>query len=599
MTLIDSLARLESAQLIRRGEGLDPSLSGQIVEYHFKHSLTQETAYESLLLKRRREIHRRVAVAIERLYAESLDDSAALLAQHYCEAGDDDKTLEYSIRAGDLAMRIYANIEAVQEFSLAMDVAKRRNGADCTTLKSLYLKRGRALELLSRFDDAASNYDEMDLAAEASGNREFKLAALIAKATIRAIPGSARDPVQARALADQALSLARELGDRKAEAKTLWSLLLLDVYSDGDAREAVSFGEQSLAIAREFNLREQMAYTLQDLFVAYSYLGDLQKARSVREEAGDIWRELDNQPMLAECLSGLSLLEFMSGDPSKAITLGLQASRISQTIGNVGGQGFSGYTLGLIYAEVGQFDRAIKSLEEAIPITLSGGMEGNGIGPVGMIGLIHAFLGDYIGARALLRSAFQRASAKLPMQRLWLSSLLTRVELLAGDLDAAKTASREGPVVASLENYGRMFPMSAPQPYLSMCELRLAEGEPAEALKVIDELISHLGEMKVTVFGPEALFLKGQALMLLRNRAEAGELWRAARTEATTISGRRMLLRILRALSRLEDETGNHAEAVMLQAEAEKTAEHIFANSPEGLRQSFVDVTGMRVAQKQ
>jgi predicted ATPase len=112
------LTELESAQLIRRAD--DPDLA-----YLFKHTLSQETAYASLLLRKRREVHRRVAQSIERLYADRLDDYAALLARHYAEVGDDAKTLEYATRAGDAAMRIYANAEAVTHYSLALEVAPR------------------------------------------------------------------------------------------------------------------------------------------------------------------------------------------------------------------------------------------------------------------------------------------------------------------------------------------------------------------------------------------------------------------------------------------------------------------------------------------
>src|SRR5512135_192414 len=93
-TLATRLAQLESAELVRRT--LDKDLS-----FLFKHALTHESAYESLLVKKRREIHLLVAQAYEQLYPEHLDESAAWLAAHYAEAGKDAKVLEYATRAGD------------------------------------------------------------------------------------------------------------------------------------------------------------------------------------------------------------------------------------------------------------------------------------------------------------------------------------------------------------------------------------------------------------------------------------------------------------------------------------------------------------------
>ncbi|MGE5265425.1 MAG: hypothetical protein ACM3S0_18755, partial [Acidobacteriota bacterium] len=83
MDLITQLSQLESAQLVRR-------IGDEEDAYIFKHALTQDTAYQSLLLKRRREIHRLVAHAYEAQYGDRcLDDYAGILAQHYAEAGDD------------------------------------------------------------------------------------------------------------------------------------------------------------------------------------------------------------------------------------------------------------------------------------------------------------------------------------------------------------------------------------------------------------------------------------------------------------------------------------------------------------------------------
>ena len=600
MTLHELLANLESSQLIRRSDDPDPSeRSGQGLAYFFKHSLTQETTYESLLLKRRREIHRRVAECMEQLYADRLDESAAVLAQHYCEAGDDAKTLEFAIRAGDAAMRIYANTEAIAEYSLALEAASRGavetgvNGH--STMQELYLKRGRALELLSRFDDAVHNYEQMETAAVASGDRAFQLSALMARATVHAIPGSARDPERAQMLSDQALRLAHELSDRKAEAKILWNLLLLSIYTGGDAQRAIEYGERSLAIAREFNLREQAAYTLHDLFVAYAYVGNLDKARELRQEASKIWRELDNLPMLAESLSGLALLHFLIGEFDEAISLGQEASQIGRSIGNLGSVGFSGYTLGLVYLECGEIDQAVKAIEDAIPITQVGGLEGNGISPNALLGLIHTYMGDVGGARELIETTFARASTKVPIQRIWLYALLTRVELMAGDLEAARSAFREGPVEPSMENFRRMFPAGAPQLYFSATEFAIAEKDYGRANEAIDSLLTHLRQVNIRAFLPEALHLKAEVLLAQGETGQALETWRAAHAEATAIGSRRILWLILRAQSRVAAASGDQAEADGLLAEAREVVKFIADHAPHGLKESFMGIPDVRL----
>ena len=65
------------------------------IEYIFKHALTQEVAYNSVLIERRKLLHERIGAAIESLYADSLDDHLAELAHHYARSANIDKAVEY------------------------------------------------------------------------------------------------------------------------------------------------------------------------------------------------------------------------------------------------------------------------------------------------------------------------------------------------------------------------------------------------------------------------------------------------------------------------------------------------------------------------
>jgi predicted ATPase len=101
------LTHLNQADLIRLYT-TEPELA-----YLFRHALTQEAAYESVLMAKRHEIHRLVAQVFERLYSDRLDEYAPVLAYHYARAGDDVKLVEYAVRAGEAAARAYALAEAV------------------------------------------------------------------------------------------------------------------------------------------------------------------------------------------------------------------------------------------------------------------------------------------------------------------------------------------------------------------------------------------------------------------------------------------------------------------------------------------------------
>jgi len=110
-----TLSELTRLDLILQGEG------GKKV-YLFKHVLTQEVAYESLAFARRHELHRAIGDTIERAHGETLDEHLGLLALHYSKGEVWDKALDYSVRAGDRAKKVYANEEALRFYDLALEV---------------------------------------------------------------------------------------------------------------------------------------------------------------------------------------------------------------------------------------------------------------------------------------------------------------------------------------------------------------------------------------------------------------------------------------------------------------------------------------------
>ena len=90
------------------------------LEYIFKHALTQEVAYNSLLLKRRKEIHEKIGQAIEELYSERLEEYYELLAYHYVRSDNKEKAVEYLDLANQKAARANAMEEAKAYFDQAM-----------------------------------------------------------------------------------------------------------------------------------------------------------------------------------------------------------------------------------------------------------------------------------------------------------------------------------------------------------------------------------------------------------------------------------------------------------------------------------------------
>ncbi len=116
--LLGLLSRLQASEFIYEQPAFPE------VEYIFKHALTQEVAYNSLLIERRKAIHERTAQAMEDVYRSRLDDHYSELAHHYSRSGNTQKAVDYLQLAGQQAVQRSANAEAITHLTSALELFK-------------------------------------------------------------------------------------------------------------------------------------------------------------------------------------------------------------------------------------------------------------------------------------------------------------------------------------------------------------------------------------------------------------------------------------------------------------------------------------------
>jgi tetratricopeptide (TPR) repeat protein len=198
-----ALSNLRSGEFIHE----QPALSD--TEYAFKHALTQEVAYNSVLLERRKQLHERAGAAIEEMNANRLEDSFEELGHHYSHSNNRAKALRYLQLAAEQAIERSHHSEALA-----------------------YALRG--LELL-----VAQNDNQECLRAELS--LQLVVARVAATTTLSYLPE-----------AEAALSRAYELGQRMGRASetfpviaSLWTRYLLR----GDLRKSYELAMQLVEIA--------------------------------------------------------------------------------------------------------------------------------------------------------------------------------------------------------------------------------------------------------------------------------------------------------------------------------------------------------------
>lgn len=539
MNLDSQLAQLENGQFVRPAQEDEPT-------YIFKHALMQDTAYGSLLKQDRKTLHRQVGEALENAYPEQLDEYAALLAQHYAEAGDDAKTLHFATWAGDAAVRVYANPEALVHYEAALKTVRRVEPESQSLLGGeithLYKSYGRALELLSRYGQAVQLYQELEAVGRKRQDRAMELAGLLERAKIYGTINSEHDPVQGKLLSEHALKIAREIGDRASECQVLWNLQITGNYSASDSHDAVAYGEQAIAIARSLNLHEQLAYILSDLACSCWGTGEFDKSKVALAESRQLWQESSNLPMLSQNDCSASITAFFRGEYAEAIQFADEGDEVSRSSGNLWGQTHSHYVDGYVRFLRGELDDALRVMNETVEV---GEQVGHPVGTIivrGQLAWAYGTLGDLERGYALAEQARSLAEAHLPSLRAWALAVQARLQVLGGELELAQETVNRAKQQLQREAW---IPLSPIWVALATIEVALERGDDEQAIKASDELLDELHSMHIQPFTSEALRLKSLAQAHQQKTRSAEENFARALTIARQLGERYSEWRVL------------------------------------------------------
>lgn len=560
MSLDATLRILQEHQLVRAVLEPEPGFT-------FKHALTWEAAYQSLLMSRRQEIHRQVAECYERLYEGRAEEFAAHLAWHYAAAGDAAKTVQYAKMAADIALRRSALREALESYDQALK-AGRAGTADERQLIDIYLGRGRTLELSARHEAARANYEEMARLGDERQTPGLKLAALLAQATLYSVPSTVYRPEEGQALAQEASSLARQLEDHQAESRALWIQSRVEGFM-GNLTRSIEIGEASLDLARRYDYREQAAFTLNNLSTSYLSAADLEKSGKALEEAAGLWREIGNLPMLTDTLSNFAIQYFVQSDFAGSLRAADEAVKISESIGNLWGEAYGRFILSYVLAESGEWGLALRRSEECLALADQAGFVPPQCIVQAQVAFIHAEAGDSQQALSRANAAAEVAERLYPAWQSFAHAVLARCRLLADDLEGARRTMDLA--IGELKPADPLAAMTTPSIRVSQAMILSAAGDHPGAIAACDALRPYR-QGGVRTYLADELLARGQARAAMDDDVAARKHFEAAAAEAREVRCRRSLWKALLALSELEQRSDQAVHAEEYRKEA---AEHV------------------------
>jgi predicted ATPase/class 3 adenylate cyclase len=484
------------------------------IKYSFRQALTQEIAYNTILIKNRREFHKRVGEALLALFPDSIEEFASVLGHHFYQARDA-RALKYFKMEGDAAFHLYANQEASEYYQRAIEVAGWMDTPDLPALVELYECLGRSYELNATYLKALAVYRKLERVGSDFNSKAIRLTALIAQALVYSVPSKEYNFNKGLELLEKATALAEQGNDRAALAKIYW--IQTNLYRFHHTSEkSQKFGEKAIALARELGLEEQLAYSLNDTAHTYYMDGNISRAKEVAVEAVERWRALGNQPMLADGLAGLTSISIFAGDYDLAYRYSDEGYAISQKIDNVWGQAYSRYSIGLVDLARGDMTMAIHHLRHAGEDALHVGFIAGLTLTSAYLSVVYTELGHYQLANETLERALEDHHDTLTMAKSFVlgPKLLSRAKL--GRISEAEALIETEKAAIDKLSFSASYFFQ-----LGRCYLHFAKGEYQTTIRTAGKFLTTLQDVGVEFLTPELLVLIARAQI-------ASNLWEEA-----------------------------------------------------------------------
>ena len=509
------LRDLQAIELIYE-KALFPELA-----YMFKHALTQDVAYGSLLNQRRRELHQRIGAAIEEVYADRLAEHYAVLGYHFARGEDWPRAANYFELAADHAAAAFAIHEA--------------------------------LALCEEAIDALGKTPDTDAVARSKADLHARKAGLYMAQS---------DFVRAHAAHERAEALARQLDDPERQGSALAGKALASLYAH-EFQRCFEESRRAMAIGRAAGSEEIVAAGQWAAGFGQALTGHLDAGRDNLEQAHALSSAQGAAAHHAMSAWGLAFVDNWQGEYGSAVLKAEEAAELSRHHNLAFSSVVASMALGLSLAGRGNYDRGLSVFNQGLALAEKIGEEFHRNRLINCIGWIQAECGNLACAME-----YNGTSAKLSGERGDVEAR-SNAELNIADLShmqnddhlALKHLEGVHGIVRKPSTSDWMKWRYSQHLFASLGEAWLASDDPAKSDNFCDqclELATRTGSKKYLVRGWR---LKGGIAMARLQWQEAEEALRKALELANNVGNPTQLWKTHLALGQLCRDTRRAKQA--------------------------------------
>jgi class 3 adenylate cyclase/predicted ATPase len=343
-------------------------------EFVFKHALTQEVAYNSLLIERRKILHERAGQALEAMFAEHLDDHLAELARHYSRSNNTRKAVDFLSRAGQQALQRSASADAISRLNAAIDLLQRLPDTPERAQQQLTLEILLGPALIAIRGNAApqvqKTYEQaLDLCRRyGRGSQLFQV--LFGLRSVYLVKGRLQE---AHRLGEQLLGLANGLSDT---GLLLESHLALGntFFSRGEHIPAQAHMEQGIALYDPQRHRSHaVSYGVDPGLMCLAFLarvhwvlGRIDQARKTAQRVMELAQDLSHSFSLAYSFIFAATLSQFLGDAAATYKWAETGIALSNEQGFPAYVGIGNIFAGWALSEQGQTDQGLERMNQGL-----------------------------------------------------------------------------------------------------------------------------------------------------------------------------------------------------------------------------------------
>ncbi len=339
-------------------------LDTQDERWRFAHDKLRESLIDSLSNNKRKALNRKVAKAIEAVYADDLETYSAILTQHWHQAKNVEKEAHYAYMAGKLAEKSCRYEEALRLFQRVKQLQEAQPDIEQSRIAETLYELGSTYKLMGRYDEAR---DWLGKALDLFKALNIKEKIKDTLSNIGDLDVRQGDYELAEKRLNESLALSRELEDNFRIATDLMHLGNL-AQTQHRFQDALTIRQESYRLMKEVGEPLDICKTLNNLALAYDMLGEIDQAMTYHREALAIRREVNDPHGIAISLINMGAIANDQKDYQTALEYGKESLELFRAMDNLYAVSYALGLLGDIAQGQNQLSEAKTYFEESLDL---------------------------------------------------------------------------------------------------------------------------------------------------------------------------------------------------------------------------------------